>query len=333
MLEPIAESALDAQVTQALTEGIREHPTAAWPEPPLIGAPSMWSAQPPGAMATRLLSALAHELHTSEQWLNCGPITRLRTIRPLCYRGTTLCEGAVTRFDGKPGLVVFLVGDDDTCVLLNGRAAPIHSFNANKFLNLSEEENVLQYLGLFCSAIEADQGPFRLLWGADDIQLTGTIDQDELVRLSQYVRPPRIVERNDDGDWVVEAHTIYGSRVFHTRYKVRTETGMVEMLDDDQLPSDPLPAEIWSFYGNLRSERAAAIAGQAPLPSAEPEIPDQLIEHIFADSRAQDLLREFMRKNHLTGAPSDLALQTKRQIVENLVAQGVIKFGDEQGDG
>jgi hypothetical protein len=59
-----------------------------------------------------------------------------------------------------------------------------------------------------------------------------------------------------------------------------------------------------------------------------PEIPDALVQHIFADPDAQEMLRDAMRQNDLSGEPADLPLETQRAIVAALMQQGVIQFGD-----
>lgn len=58
-------------------------------------------------------------------------------------------------------------------------------------------------------------------------------------------------------------------------------------------------------------------------------IPDDLIQQVFADPRADTILRDIMAGNELTGEPADLPDDIKRAIVQLLIDQGVISF--EQG--
>ena len=58
------------------------------------------------------------------------------------------------------------------------------------------------------------------------------------------------------------------------------------------------------------------------------QIPDALVQHIFANPQTQELLRDAMRQNNLSGEPADLPPETQRAIVAALMQQGVIKFGD-----
>jgi hypothetical protein len=66
-------------------------------------------------------------------------------------------------------------------------------------------------------------------------------------------------------------------------------------------------------------------AQQQQEASASVEIPDALVQHIFADPRAQEMLRDVMQQNNLSSAPSDLPLEVQRAIIAALVKQGIIK--------
>jgi hypothetical protein len=67
---------------------------------------------------------------------------------------------------------------------------------------------------------------------------------------------------------------------------------------------------------------------QAQEASKSPEISDALVRHIFADPQAQELLREVMQRNDLSGAPADLPLEAKRAIIAALVEAGAITLGE-----
>jgi hypothetical protein len=58
-----------------------------------------------------------------------------------------------------------------------------------------------------------------------------------------------------------------------------------------------------------------------------PEMPDALVRHIFAEPQAQEMLRDIMQQNSLSGAPSDLPLEVQRAIVTALMKQGIIQVG------
>lgn len=78
-------------------------------------------------------------------------------------------------------------------------------------------------------------------------------------------------------------------------------------------------------------QRAAAAIGKSE-PSPPPDVPEALVRQIFADPGAQDLLREVMAANDLTGLPGELAIETQRAIVVGLIQAGAIRFNDDEDD-
>jgi hypothetical protein len=54
------------------------------------------------------------------------------------------------------------------------------------------------------------------------------------------------------------------------------------------------------------------------------QVPDAVVQHVFADPNAQDMLFSVMEQNGLAGEPADLPLETKRAIVAMLVEAGAI---------
>ncbi|MGI9408971.1 MAG: hypothetical protein ACR2OV_02775 [Hyphomicrobiaceae bacterium] len=80
-------------------------------------------------------------------------------------------------------------------------------------------------------------------------------------------------------------------------------------------------------------EMARAAQEQAddddPPDGATDDIPDNIVEQVFADPRADALLRDIMSKNELAGEPTDLPLEIKQAIVKMMVDQGIIRFGPQ----
>lgn len=73
-----------------------------------------------------------------------------------------------------------------------------------------------------------------------------------------------------------------------------------------------------------QSEAGAGPGGGAPGDPSN--VPDDLIAQVFADPRADTILRDIMNGNQLTGEPADLPHDIKRAIVQLLIDQGVISF-------
>jgi hypothetical protein len=68
-------------------------------------------------------------------------------------------------------------------------------------------------------------------------------------------------------------------------------------------------------------------AGEGGAPGQGEAVPDEIVEQIFTDPRADGVLREIMESNELTGEPADLPIEAKRAIVNLLVEQGIVSFG------
>lgn len=61
-------------------------------------------------------------------------------------------------------------------------------------------------------------------------------------------------------------------------------------------------------------------------PGAPSNVPDDLVQQVFSDPRADTILRDIMAGNQLTGEPADLPHDIKQAIVQLLIDQGVISF-------
>lgn len=84
------------------------------------------------------------------------------------------------------------------------------------------------------------------------------------------------------------------------------------------------------------AQRAEAEGGMPPMaansnaPGNPADIPADLVAQVFADPRADEILRDIMSGNQLEGEPADLPDDMKRAIVQLLIDQGVISFEDNQ---
>ena len=71
-------------------------------------------------------------------------------------------------------------------------------------------------------------------------------------------------------------------------------------------------------------------AANSNTPGNPADIPADLIEQVFGDPRADEILRDIMHGNQLTGEPADLPEDIKRAIIQLLIDQGVISFEENQ---
>jgi len=94
------------------------------------------------------------------------------------------------------------------------------------------------------------------------------------------------------------------------------ETPVLEMPREEQV------ALVTAMMGLAQQQQAQ----QGAAPGDPSNIPDDLIEQIFADPQADLILHDIMNGNQLTGEPADLPQDIKRAIVQLLIDQGVISF-------
>ena len=76
------------------------------------------------------------------------------------------------------------------------------------------------------------------------------------------------------------------------------------------------------------AQEAQAQQGPAGPPGDPSTVPDDLIQQVFSDPRADTILRDIMSGNQLTGDPAELPDDIKRAIVQLLIDQGVISFDE-----
>ena len=184
----------DSTLADTIRAGLRPN-EAPWPLPPLIFEPEHWSAAP-AEVAAKLIEGLARHVAGEGHWLNCEPLSRVRTLPLLCYREGKLCEAQTRTFEGRRALVTFIACDAGTFVL-TGQSRPLHALNiAGPKIDLSEPENATQYLKLFCAAVQGEEGPFRIVERLDDFQLSRPFTDAERGSIAAkasacFMMPPR----------------------------------------------------------------------------------------------------------------------------------------------
>lgn len=91
-----------------------------------------------------------------------------------------------------------------------------------------------------------------------------------------------------------------------------------------EMPREEQIALVTAMMG--LAQEAQAKQGGTATPGDPSTVPDDLIQQVFADPRADTILRDIMAGNQLTGEPADLPQDIKRAIVQLLIDQGVISF-------
>ena len=227
-------------------------PLEVWPVPPLISHPDHWRAQT-GERALAYTLKLAAHVEEEKLWLNIGPITAVRTLPLLCYANGELVELLTETFDGKPALLAFIIADSGMR-LLNGTSPPLHSLNvSDPPIDLSEPENVIQFLRLYCVAVQGDNGPFQLVDSMQDVPWSDSMPVFRRDSLSSSIRRMSEAKFDDAADtWLVNATVLYGNGLFHAEFKV-FKSGYVEMTDDDPIAADIALRISFGFNGFTRT--------------------------------------------------------------------------------
>lgn len=120
---------------------------------------------------------------------------------------------------------------------LDGSSAPIHDANEADSIKIGED-TALDYLRFFCYFVHGDEGPFLIVEDIDH----PAFDHDRLeasVRkvIEDAVRPAVFEGRTAEGALEASAMVLYGSALFAARFSM-TESGMIEMIDDEPVAGD-----------------------------------------------------------------------------------------------
>ncbi|WP_298843592.1 hypothetical protein [uncultured Roseobacter sp.] len=110
---------------------------------------------------------------------------------------------------------------------LDGSSGPIHATNAKVGIQLNSE-NVISYLGYFCTFVHGDEGMFGLVGSDSESILPPGWPKG---KYAEFLKPAKLVKEGDDG-FHVEASVFYSDAVFWSHFLVKRD-GMCEMLDDE----------------------------------------------------------------------------------------------------
>jgi hypothetical protein len=156
-----------------------------------------------------------------------------RTADLSCYPGWRLAEASLLSDDESAvELFAFLYRSDhkSTIVILNGKADPIHRLNDWRPPVLGNEQQVKQYLSLFCTYVWGDEGAFEI----DDIRDLRRPPGDAAVEAA--VR--EIGHEPEDGSWQAAARVEYGKGIFEVTFLVEP-SGSVWMIEDNRIEMRP----------------------------------------------------------------------------------------------
>lgn len=130
---------------------------------------------------------------------------------------------------------------------LDGTSAPIHDANEAGPVKVNDE-NALDYLRFFCYFVHGDEGPFLIVEDLDHPALDkDKIDPATRKVLEDALRPAAFEGRTPAGALEASAMVLYGNALFAARFSM-TDTGMIEMIDDEPVAADLPVRKIKSNY-------------------------------------------------------------------------------------
>ncbi|MGO9173873.1 MAG: TIR domain-containing protein [Rhodomicrobium sp.] len=103
-----------------------------------------------------------------------------------------------------------------------------------------------------------------------------------------------------------------------------TQAGVTQPFD--RMPREAQRHAVAAMMAAMQEAKAETEAPEAP------DIPDELVRHVFAAPETQELLRDVMQQNGLPGAPADLPFEMQRAIAAALMKQGIIQMGEAPRD-
>ena len=121
--------------------------------------------------------------------------------------------------------------------LLDGSSAPIHDANEADPVKITEE-NTLDYLKFFCYFVHGDEGPFLIVEDIDHPALDkNKLEPATKKIIEDAIRPAAFEGKTAEGAYEASAMVLYGNALFSARFSM-TESGMIEMIDDEPVAAD-----------------------------------------------------------------------------------------------
>lgn len=223
----------------------------AWPVPPMItGDWRDLDAETTEAFRIRLIEAQSRPRVIAHS----GPLQAFRLFPLTCYPGF-LSVDLLVGGEAGPRALWFLYGPQGPFPI-TGESALLHDLNDRGLLALNDEAAATEYLRLFCSAVQGEEGPFYIVESVQRYaDLTGYEINlpDPLFSLLK----PLSAQATLDG-WLIRGQVLYGDQLFSTQFSL-SRGGLVEMIEDEML-GGPKFGPVFTVDGPLRAPKAAANA-------------------------------------------------------------------------
>lgn len=221
----------DANLEVDTLEALKIHDKEQWEIEPILS--KKWTNPSPTA-GVKLLKKLKNRLFKGNSLkLFFNEIRRIRTAKLSCYSGSSLIEICTYSDEEFAGSILLIYDQSENRILLfNGTSPPIHKWNATSgLLKLKTEEQVKEYVELFCHVVHGEEGAFSILNTQN--KFYGDFSEGDNNKVKDIITGKMEFERKGE-DWETKKPIPikYSNAVFKAGFRINSKTGMVDMLDD-----------------------------------------------------------------------------------------------------
>ena len=262
-----------APLSAARHTAVRERLTAsiadpAWPLPPFFRAD--WQDEGPAELAdtiARLASALPKHGSPPSRLIENQALRSRRVALPF-YPGWNAVE-VLIELDSELASLMALESDQHV-VLVDGSSSQIHLLNQQCPIAIETHQQAEAYLRIFCGAIHADKGPFRIVASSKDLAVYAR--PGEAIRLAQAQERvlPITVKPGEEGSWIASAQILYSDALFATTLEIHANGGVTMIDDAPQTTGLPVVTEfIADGLRRVHQRRSSSAAKTAMHPESK----------------------------------------------------------------
>lgn len=144
----------------------------------------------------------------------------------------------IADYETVPNIRKFVLYKPDHIVLLDWTNEPLYQLNKIAPLTLNDE-TVLDYVRFFFTYVRGRHGRFIITDTADDILWREEPPPAARKAITQMLAPLHIIDRSDDGDYILEARMMFKDALLKTIITVKAD-GAVN-LSNETLLEEGLP--------------------------------------------------------------------------------------------
>lgn len=130
----------------------------------------------------------------------------------------------------------YVIQKDGDITVLDWTNEPVYRLNEQAPVRL-DHHNVIDYVRFFFTYIRGRHGRFLVTETVDDIQWQEEPPPAARKAVGKMLLPLRVIERDGDGDYILECTMVFKDSLFKARVRVK-ENGRVELFDEELVIED-----------------------------------------------------------------------------------------------